>query len=165
MYISKSVCHRNLCFSIIVLYLRCLQRKASGPNRIPIISLLDALSFPFCTLKRRWLNKDCTFFYLALFFPPALCLYPVPFFSFSGPQVTNGHTRYLPSITQHLFCAASCQNNNCSPLVDSPPLPVGLVHCCLIPQRVAAEIYVCTQPTQVFKTVPREPAGCFTLCK
>lgn len=42
---------------------------------------------------------------------------------------------------------------------------LGLCTHCLIPQRVAAEIYVCTQPPPVFKAVPREPAGCFTLYK
>lgn len=42
---------------------------------------------------------------------------------------------------------------------------LGLCACSLIPQRVAAEIYVCAQPTGVFKATLQEPAGCFTLCK
>lgn len=139
------------------------QRNGKHPDSIvfPIILMLSALSFPFSSFK-----KTSTVLYLVLF---PLFQHFVSFIFFS--LLPPGRRLRMATLVIFPLFLSTCSIQRPARTRTAPHWWIRLLYLlglcarCLIPQRVAAEIYVCAQPTQVFKAVPWEPAGYFTLCK
>lgn len=142
------------------------EKSSWTQSYFPSFRWLLHFHFHFRNLKRHWLNTYCTFFYLVLC---SLLQLSVSFLFFSWLPL--GLMSRMAALVIFPLFLSTC-SVQCPARTRTAPhwwicllYLLGLCARCLIPQRVAAEIYVCAQPTQVFKAVPREPAGCFTLCK